>query len=113
MSFSPRRSEPAIAARDLCKCFEIYEKPHHRLWQMLLRGRRQFYREFWALRQVSFEVARGECLGIVGRNGSGKSTLLQILAGTLAPTRGRCGCGRKGGRAAGVGLGVQSGIQRS
>jgi len=81
-------SDPAIAVRQVSKCYPIYEKPHHRLLQGLFRQRRTFYREFWALRDVSFEVAGGETVGIVGRNGSGKSTLLQIIAGTLAPTQG-------------------------
>ena len=79
---------PAIRLDGVGKCYEIYDRPIHRLKQTLYRGRRRFFREFWALRGVSFEVARGESLGIVGRNGSGKSTLLQIIAGTLQPTEG-------------------------
>lgn len=82
-------SEYAILVRDAGKCYQIYDKPQHRLWQGLFRGRRQFYREFWALRDVSLEVSRGETVGIIGRNGSGKSTLLQLIAGTLAPTGGQ------------------------
>ncbi len=79
---------PAIAIRRLSKAYEIYERPIDRLKQTLWRGRRQFYREFWALRDVSFSVQRGETVGIIGRNGAGKSTLLQVLAGTLAPSSG-------------------------
>jgi lipopolysaccharide transport system ATP-binding protein len=78
-----------LRVRDVGKCYEIYDRPIDRLKQTLWRGRRQFFREFWALREASFELARGEALGIIGRNGSGKSTLLQIIAGTLRPTRGQ------------------------
>lgn len=81
-------AETAISVEGVGKYFEIYEKPSHRLWQMLWRGRRTFYRPFWALTDVSFSVGRGECVGIIGRNGAGKSTLLQIIAGTLTPSRG-------------------------
>ena len=81
-------SEPVIHARDLGKLYPIYAKPQDRLKQAFFRGRRRFFTPFWALRNVSFEVARGESVGIVGRNGSGKTTLLQIIAGTLAPTEG-------------------------
>ncbi len=81
-------SEIAIRVEHLSKCFHIYDTPRDRLKQMLLRGRRQYYREFWALRNVSFAIGRGETVGIVGRNGSGKSTLLQLICGTLNPTSG-------------------------
>ena len=77
-----------IQAHDLGKCYKIYDNPKARLKQALWRGRKQYYKEFWALRNVSLEVRRGESLGIIGRNGSGKSTLLQLMCGTLTPTEG-------------------------
>jgi ABC-type polysaccharide/polyol phosphate transport system ATPase subunit len=79
---------PAIAIEGLSKCYHIYDKPRDRLAQALWQGRRRFYREFWALRDVSFQVQPGAAVGIVGRNGSGKSTLLQLVCGTLTPTAG-------------------------
>lgn len=81
-------SEIVLKAENIGKRYEIYEAPHHRLLQTLLRGRKQFFKEFWALRNISFEIKKGETIGIIGRNGSGKSTLLQVIAGTLAPTAG-------------------------
>ena len=82
--------EKAIAVSQVTKAFPIYEKPHHRLLQMLSRGPRKnrWFKQFHALRGVSFEVGRGETVGIIGRNGSGKSTLLQIICGTLSPSSG-------------------------
>lgn len=78
----------AIKVENLSKCYHIYDQPRHRLLQMMFRGHKQFYREFWALKDVSFEIQKGETVGIIGRNGSGKSTLLQMICGTLNPTYG-------------------------
>lgn len=90
--------EPFIRVNQLSKCYQVYRRPQDRLKQALvprlqrlvMMKPRQFYREFWALRGVSFEIRRGETVGIVGRNGSGKSTLLQLICGTLNPTGGHC-----------------------
>ena len=89
-------SEIAIKVEALSKCYQIYDTPRDRLKQFVLPrlqrllglSPRQHYREFWALEDVSFEVKKGETVGIVGRNGSGKSTLLQMICGTLSPTSG-------------------------
>jgi lipopolysaccharide transport system ATP-binding protein len=78
----------AVSARGLGKCYQIYNFPKDKLKEVLLLGRRTYHRPFWALRNVSFDLKKGETVGIVGRNGSGKSTLLQIVCGTLAPTTG-------------------------
>lgn len=82
-------SESAISVRHLGKCYQIYEKPHQRLLQMLLgRFGKTYFREFWAIRDLSFMIPKGKVMGIMGKNGAGKSTLLQIICGTLAPTHG-------------------------
>lgn len=86
----------AIRVEGLTKCFQLYDSPGHLLRQQIvaraarLFGRQppQYFREYWALKGIDFQVRRGETVGIVGRNGAGKSTLLQILCGTLAPTAG-------------------------
>jgi lipopolysaccharide transport system ATP-binding protein len=86
----------AIRVQNLSKCYQIYDTPRDRLKQFLLprfrralsKEHKQYYREFWALKDVSFEIKKGETVGIIGRNGSGKSTLLQIICGTLFPTNG-------------------------
>jgi lipopolysaccharide transport system ATP-binding protein len=88
-------SEIAITVKHLSKCYQIYDKPSDRLRQMLDRNGKVYFREFWALRDVNFEVARGETVGIIGKNGSGKSTLLQMICGTLNQTKGTIeSCGR-------------------
>lgn len=80
--------EVAVSVSGLGKCYQLYDKPIHRMLQSLIGSRLRFSRDFWALRGVDFEVRRGETLGIIGRNGAGKSTLLQLLAGTLKPSEG-------------------------
>jgi lipopolysaccharide transport system ATP-binding protein len=85
---TPDTTEYAIEVNGLGKCYQIYDKPSDRLKQMLMRGRKQYYKEFWALKDVSFKIKKGETVGIIGRNGSGKSTLLQMICGTLNPTGG-------------------------
>ncbi len=86
----------AIKVDSLSKCYQIYDQPRDRLKQFVLprlqrlagQTPKQYFREFWALKDVSFEVKKGETVGIIGRNGSGKSTLLQMICGTLNPTSG-------------------------
>ena len=86
----------AIRVNNLSKCYHIYGRPQDRLDQYIIprlnrlvgRQSKNYFREFWALQDISFEVKKGETVGIIGRNGSGKSTLLQIICGILTPTSG-------------------------
>lgn len=86
----------AIRVENLSKCYQIYNTPRDRLKQFILprvqhtfgKQAKNYFREFWALKEVSLEVKKGETVGIIGRNGSGKSTLLQMICGTLSPTSG-------------------------
>jgi lipopolysaccharide transport system ATP-binding protein len=82
-------SDTVIHVRGLSKRYLLFVEPRDRLKQMLLwRLGKSYGHEFWALRDVSFDVKRGEAVGVLGPNGSGKSTLLQVIAGTLTPTEG-------------------------
>ncbi len=80
--------EIAIKVSNVDKCYQLYAEPKDRLKQFLWRGRKQFYKEFWALKNINFEIKKGEVIGIIGRNGAGKSTLLQLVCGTLTPSQG-------------------------
>ena len=82
-------SSPLVTVEGLSKVYHLYDSPRDRLRQLLAVGSRTYYKEHWALRDVSFEIHPGEAFGIIGRNGAGKSTLLQVMAGVLAPTAGR------------------------
>ncbi|MFO6298792.1 ABC transporter ATP-binding protein [Rahnella selenatireducens] len=87
----------AISVDNIQKCFYVYNNPHDRLKQFVLpklkrvftESHENYYKEFWALNGVSFDIKKGETVGLIGKNGSGKSTLLQIICGTLNPTSGR------------------------
>lgn len=89
-------SEIAIKVSKLSKCYQIYEQPRDRLKQAILprlqravgRAPKQYFREFWAVDDVSFEVRKGQTVALIGRNGCGKSTLLQMICGTLTPSSG-------------------------
>jgi lipopolysaccharide transport system ATP-binding protein len=86
----------AVSVQNVSKCYQMYATPSDRLKQFVyphiknILGRQQtkYFQEFWSLKDITFELKRGETLGIIGRNGSGKSTLLQIICGTLTPTAG-------------------------
>jgi lipopolysaccharide transport system ATP-binding protein len=81
-------SDVAIRVESLSKCYELFDSPRDRFWQLVSGGLIKRGSDFWALRDVSFAVRRGETFGIVGRNGAGKSTLLQVICGVLRPTLG-------------------------
>ena len=82
------RSDVAISVKNLTKTYRIFGHPGDRIKQALTLGRVRLHKEFTALQEVSFEIKKGETVGIIGRNGSGKSTLLQLICGILKPTSG-------------------------
>lgn len=81
---------PAVKLKNLSKKFPIYARPSYKFLELLSGRRKQFHREFWALKEIDLEVSAGTTLGIVGQNGSGKSTLLQLVAGIHRQTTGEC-----------------------
>ncbi|MFM7849463.1 MAG: polysaccharide ABC transporter ATP-binding protein [Rubrivivax sp.] len=85
---SASAGEAVIQVQAAGKTYRLYDSPADRLWQALWPGRHPRFRDFKALQDVSFELRRGEVMGIVGVNGAGKSTLLQLVTGTISPTQG-------------------------
>ena len=82
--------ENAIEVRDVSMCFNLSREKVDSIKEYVIKAlkRQLFYEEFWALNDVSFEIRKGDSVGLVGMNGSGKSTMLKIIAGVLRPTKG-------------------------
>src|SRR3989304_1761567 len=80
--------DKAVTVRNISKSYRMYKTPADKMKELLHPFKKRYCREFWALRNVSFEMSCREGIGIIGNNGSGKSTLLKILCGILQPTEG-------------------------
>ena len=81
-------TESVIQIQNVSKVYKLYENPIDRLKESLHPGGKKYHHDFFALRDISFDVKKGETVGIIGKNGSGKSTLLKIITGVLTPTMG-------------------------
>jgi len=88
MSFDKEMPQLALQVANVGKAYRIYNKNTHRLYQFFLPKKVKLYSEFWAVKNVSFQINKGETVAILGRNGAGKSTLLQLISNTLSPTTG-------------------------
>ena len=82
--------ENAIEVKDVSMCFNLSREKVDSIKEYVIKmlKRQLFYEEFWALKDVSFEIRKGDSVGLIGMNGSGKSTMLKIIAGVLKPTKG-------------------------
>lgn len=78
----------AISAQNLSKKYRLFNSPKERLWETLHPFNKKYHREFWALKDIDFQIPKGATVGIIGQNGSGKSTLLKIICSVLQPTSG-------------------------
>ena len=81
--------ENAITVTDVSKVYKLYDRPIDRLKESLNPFHKEYHKKFYALNNLSFQVKKGETVGIIGTNGSGKSTILKIITGVLSPTTGK------------------------
>ncbi len=88
MSINEQGKENAISVQDVTKVYRLYDKPIDRLKESMSISHKNYHRDFYALKGLSFQVKKGETVGIIGTNGSGKSTILKIITGVLTPTSG-------------------------
>ena len=89
MSGNKEKQRLAIRVEDVTKVYRLYEKPIDRLKETVSITHKNYHRDFYALNGLSFQVKKGETVGIIGTNGSGKSTILKIITGVLTPTTGK------------------------
>ena len=82
------QSEIAIKVEKLTKVYHLYDKPQDRFKEALHPFRKSYHHDFFATNDISFEIKKGETVGIIGKNGAGKSTLLKMITGVLTPTSG-------------------------
>ena len=80
--------EYALRVKDVSKVYKLYNKPSDRLKESLSPFKKLYHKEYYALKNLSFDVKKGECVGLLGVNGAGKSTVLKIITGVLNPTSG-------------------------
>ena len=81
-------SDTVISIDNISKCYQVFDTSKARLMHTFFPKYQANIQEIWALKNISFEIKRGEAVSIIGRNGSGKTTLLEIITGTLTPTKG-------------------------
>ena len=98
----------SITLQGVSKMYHIYNRPQDRLKQALFLHRKQYYRDFWALRDITLHVPAGAAWGLIGRNGAGKSTLLQLIAGTVTPSAGSIQVGGRVGALLELGAGFNT-----
>ena len=112
MSMNEQGKENAISVRDVTKVYRLYDKPIDRLKESVSISHKNYHRDFYALKGLSFQVKKGETVGIIGTNGSGKSTILKIITGVLTYFRSG-GCRRKNISPSGTGCRFQHGLYRN